>query len=98
MRYPKLNPVLSLRVPLTSITSVDYIFYRGKDLAWAFKRARDWLGCDLEALTEWQVKEYNGKTFNYIHVKAFNLWEGLGPCPVDQSIGCMEREHDALRV
>jgi hypothetical protein len=98
MRYPKLNPILSLRVPLTSIESVDYIFYRGKDLDWAFKRASDWLGCELEALGPWQVREHGNKTFNYLKIRAINFWPGLGPCPVDQSIGCMEVEHDASRI
>ena len=96
MRYPKINPILSLRVPLTSIESTDYIFYRGSDLDWAFKRVAGWLGCRLEALSGWQVKEHQGKTFNYLHIKILDFWE-LGACPSDQSIGCMEVEHDRSR-
>ena len=92
MRYIKADKSLTIRVPLLSIESADYIFYTGKDLNWAFERAKAFIGADLEALGDWQVKAFNGKTINYRHFKIVNFW-GLGPCSVCKTIGCMDLKH-----
>jgi len=96
MRYIKVNNNLTIRVPLTSIESADYIFYTRKDTKWAFERVKGFIGADLEALSDWKVKELNGKTINYLKFKIKDFWS-LGPCPTCQEIGCMDLKHSVAR-
>lgn len=74
MRYLKVNTYLTIRVPKLSIESADYIFYKEKDLEWAFNKASSFLSAKLEALSDWQTKVYNGRSIHYRKIKVVHFW------------------------
>lgn len=73
MRYLKV-PGITIRIPLRSIESADFIMTTWKDREQAFTRACNVLQAKVERVGDWGIKELNGKNINYIKIKIVDFW------------------------
>lgn len=76
MRYLKV-PGITIRIPLQSIESSDFIMTTWKDPEQGFERASNLLRAKIERLSEWGTHDLNGRTIHYIKIKIIDFWTPL---------------------
>lgn len=77
MRYLKV-PGVTIRIPLRSIESADFIMTTYSDKEKGLERASNLLGAKIERLSDWGCKEVDGKrSIHFIKIKIVDFWVPL---------------------